>query len=310
MIRVVVAGTSSFGLPSFQKLFETTDVSVVGVLSQPARPVGRHQTLEPSAVSIWAKKHRLPLLTPANWDTVNDLDALRALDPDLVVVAAYGIIVPSDFLSIPRYGCINLHASLLPKYRGASPVAATLLAGDEKTGVTFMLMDAGLDTGDILSTIECPIAPDDTTPTLTDRLAQLAATNISENVVLFINGKLPRTIQPTGASYAKKISRADGRATWASAIDLERMSRAYTPWPNLWTTWKEQTFKILSGRVVLGPATAPPGVTVGLTRGQWGVQCADGLFIPTTVQFAGKQPQPAKSIPGSYPGFVGSQLGD
>ena len=309
MIRVVVAGTSTFGLPSFSTLAGATDVTVVGAISQPARPVGRHGVLTPSPVAAWANEHHLPILTPVNWRTATDLAALSEWHPDVVVVAAYGVIVPADFLAIPNYGCINLHASLLPAYRGASPIAAAILQGDDTTGITFMRMDEGLDTGDILAQYSCPITSTDTVVSVSERLAELAADHVVQTLVDVVSGKIMSHPQPQSVSYAKKVSRDDGRATWESAEQLDRRLRAYTPWPGLWTTWQGRTIKILAGEVVLDGPSGAPGTVLRLETGQWAIRCETGLFRPTEVQFSGKQPQPAVRIPGSYPEFLGSQLG-
>ena len=309
MIRVVVAGTSAFGLPSFSALATASDVTLVGAISQPPRPVGRHGVPAPSPVAVWANEHDLPVLTPVNWRSQADLDALREWRPDVIVVAAYGVIVPADFLAIPTYGCINLHASLLPAYRGASPIAAAILQGDETTGITFMRMDEGLDTGDILIQYPCPITSTDTTVSVSERLANLAAVHIVQILADVVSGKIPGHVQPQPASYAKKISREDGRATWESAEQLDRRLRAYTPWPGLWTTWQGRTIKILAGEAVQDGPSGAPGTVLRLETGQWAIRCATGLFRPTEVQFSGKQPQPAERIPGSYPDFLGSQLG-
>lgn len=309
MIRVVVAGTSAFGLPSFSVLASADDIHVVGCISQPARPVGRHGVLTPSPVAVWANEQQLPVLTPVNWRTETDLAALREWRPDVIVVAAYGVIVPADFLAIPTYGCINLHASLLPAYRGASPIAAAILHGDTTTGITYMRMDEGLDTGDILTQYSCSIQSTDTTVSLTQRVAQLAAEHIVQTLEDVVSGNSIGQPQAQSASYAKKITREDGRATWESAEQLDRRLRAYTPWPGLWTTWKGRTIKILAGEVVLDGPSEAPGTVVELEMGQWAIRCATGLFRPTEVQFSGKQPQAAEQIPGSYPDFLGSQLG-
>lgn len=309
MIRVVVAGTSSFGLPSFTALLNAADVELVGVISQPARPLGRHQTITLSPVAQWAADHRRQLLAPNNWKQPPDLQQLRDWQPDLLVVASYGIIVPDSVLRIPRLGCLNIHASILPAYRGASPIAAAILNGDTATGVTFMMMDEGLDTGSIVANYSCPIQPDDTTPSLTERLAAIAAEHINDVVTGLAAGTLTPQPQPDGATYAKKITRADGRATWTSARLLERKTRAYAPWPGLWTTWRGQTIKLLTGRVVSGRPKEPSG-TVIRVGDDWGIACDDGIFQPDTIQFEGKKPQSAKTVLGSYPGFLGAVLND
>lgn len=308
MIRIVVAGTTPFGVPSFNRLMASDDVTIAGVISQPARPVGRHQQTTPTPVADWAKSQNLPLLTPANWKSIDDLAALRAWSPDIIVVAAYGVLVPESFLAIPHFGGLNIHASILPHYRGASPIAAAILNGDQETGITFMKMDVGLDTGNIYSIHRLPLGPTDTTPEVSDRLANLAAEHIVDCVRKIVQGTISGYPQPLGATYAKKIRRSDGAADWSSSILLERKTRAYTPWPGVWTRWKDVPLKLLSGKALPGSPTATPGTILQQPDGNWAIQCQDGLFQPNQVQFAGKKPQPASSIPGSYPGFIGSQL--
>ncbi len=309
MIRIVIAGTSPFGLPSWQALFDTPAIEVVGVISQPAKPVGRRQVVTPSAVVTWAHDHKLLTLTPVNWRDEAARRQLREWKPDVLVVAAYGLIVPTAVLEIPKHGCLNIHASLLPAYRGASPISAAIVNGDTVTGITFMHMDAGMDTGPTLSQFSCPILPADTTPSLSDRLAALAAEHIVATVKGYVARDLRPKPQPPNSTLAKKITRADGQMTWDSGQRLERMARAYTPWPGLWTTWRKQTLKILAGSFTPQARSEPPGTVVQYENG-WGIVCHDGLFLPARVQFEGKQPQPAERILGSYPGWLGSRLGN
>lgn len=308
MTRIVVAGTSSFGLPSFETLRSQSDIDIIGVISQPDRPVGRRQELTASPISAWAETRHLPRLTPENWRDQTGLDQLRQWAPDLMVVAAYGLIVPTTVLSIPVHGCLNIHASLLPAYRGASPISAAILHGDQTTGITFMQMAAGMDTGPIIYQQTCPVRPSDTTPILSDRLSALAAEHIVSVVVGYINGKLNPQPQPSGATVVKKVTREDGQMSWESVERLARMVRAYTPWPGVWTTWRGKILKVIDGLAVTERQSEKPGTIVRHKDG-WGIACVDGLFVPNQVQFEGKKPQPAEQIPGSYPGWIGSQLG-
>lgn len=306
-MRLVLAGTSLFGLPSFSILLADPTVEVVGVISQSSKPVGRHQEVSPTPVAIWAKDHDLPLLSPKNWRETAALATLQQWRPEVIVVAAYGLIVPTTVLMIPSRGCLNIHASLLPAYRGASPIVAAILHGDVTTGITFMQMDAGMDTGPILSQHACPILPTDTTPLLTEQLADLAATKIMSVIHGFNAGYIEPLPQPSGATYAKKIQRQDGQVTWQSAGLVERQLRAYQPWPGVWATWRGHNIKFLGGSILSSAPKQSRGTIISTDAG-WGVVCDDGVFVPTTVQFSGKRPQPAESIPGSYPGFVGSRF--
>lgn len=308
MIKVAICGTSDFGLPSWQAVLAAPGITVVGAITQPAKPVGRRQVVRPSPVEVWATAHHRPTLTPRHWRDEAALRQLRDWDLDLLIVAAYGLIVPPTVLDTPKHGCLNIHASLLPAYRGASPIAAAIINGDATTGITFMQMDAGMDTGPIISQYKTAIKPDDTTPRLSARLAAVAADHIVAAVQGWVSGTLPAQPQSSTPTFAKKITRADGQMTWESGLRLERLVRAYTPWPGLWTTWQGQIVKVLHGSFVPGTPIEPPGTIVEHESG-WAIVCQDGLFQPTAVQFEGKQAQPAERIPGSYPGFIGSRLG-
>lgn len=308
MIRLAIAGTSDFGLPCFAAIAADQVCELVGVISQPAKPAGRRKIVTPSPIARWATARSLPLLTPKNWKEESALTALRSWRPDIILVASYGLIMPTTVLSIPTKACLNIHASLLPAYRGASPIAAAILNGNTTTGVTLMVMEAGLDTGPILASWICPMTLGETAPRLTERLAALAAEHVPPVVKEYVVGALLPHPQPDESTYAPKITREDGQADWSSAVMLERKTRAYDPWPGVWTTWGEFTVKFLAGTVVAGRPTESPGLVVTY-HNSWAVVCADGLFIPTTVQFSGKKPQPAKTILAGYPGFLGATLG-
>lgn len=307
-IRLLIFGTSDFGIPSFEKLRTDSRFSIVAVVTQPAKPTGRHQILTDTPVGVWAKKNDLQILTPKSLKTDEVIGQLRELNAVLFVVASYGLILPQIALDIPTHGCLNIHASLLPKYRGASPISAAILNGDTTTGITFMKMDVGCDTGPILSQITVPIAPDDTRISLEQKLSTSAASSIVSIVVELIDGQLKVRTQPSdGITLAPRLARADGKAVWDDANKLERQIRAHQPWPGLWTTWNKSEIKILSAIVNNEAAEKPSGTIIEQPSG-WGIVCRHGILCPQMVQFAGKKPQPAKIIPGSYPGFIGSQL--
>lgn len=306
--RVVIFGTSDFGIPAFENVSKDLRFKVVGVVTQPAKPTGRHQVLTPTPVEVWAKKNNLKTFTPSSLKTSKPLNELSRLSPDLFLVASYGLILPQGALDIPAFGCLNIHASRLPKYRGASPISAAILQGDEETGITFMSMDAGCDTGPMLKQLTAAITTDDTRLTLEKKLSDLAATEIVSVMHDWQTGKIVPQPQPkTGATLAPRLKREDGRAVWHDAAKLARQIHAYQPWPGLWTTWQETEFKILVATVSEKQPAESPGTIVATDRG-WGIACEIGLLIPTTVQFAGKKPQPASTIPGGYPNFIGSRL--
>jgi len=232
-------GTAELSCASLEKLAADKRFSVVAVVTQPDKPRGRDLKLQPSPVKSLAQKLGLPVLQPAKARDEQFIDQLRALQPDLMVVVAYGQILPQALLDVPKYGCLNVHTSLLPKYRGAAPIQWAIANGEAGTGVTIMKMDAGLDTGPILSQRRTPIAAEDDSQTLHDRLARLGAELLVETIPDFVAGKIQPQPQPDGATYAAKIKKEDGRIDWNMPAQqiLNRM-RAFTPWPGAFTTLK------------------------------------------------------------------------
>lgn len=307
--RVVVFGTSPFGLAAFSAVQQSSAYEIVAVVSQPAKPVGRQQHLTLGAIGTWAETQGLTLYTPNTLRTPEVLTQLRDVSADIFLVAAYGLILPAAVLAIPRLGCLNIHASLLPKYRGASPISAAILQGDTSTGITYMLMDEGCDTGPILRSHAIPVAAQDTRLTLESRLSQVAGETILPLLNDWVSQNVKPQPQPTNnASLAPKIKRQDGLARWESAVQVERAIRALVPWPGVWTTWQGREMKILAATVELGSSSGELG-SIQQHGGGWAIRCGDGWLIPMEIQFSGKQPQSAKNIPGSYPGFINSVLG-
>ncbi len=309
--RVVIFGTSGFGIPSFDSVLGDLrlKIKVVGVVTQPAKPTGRHQELVETPVAGWAEEHHLPTLKPKSLKTPESQQTLRDLQSDVFLVASYGLILPQGVLDIPAFGCLNIHASLLPKYRGASPIAAAILAGERETGITFMSMDAGCDTGPMLKQVKCPIEINDTRITLEQRLSELAAESTVQALDDWQTKKiLPQPQPEEGVTSAPRLTRQDGCAVWDDAAKLERKIRAYQPWPGLWTVWKNTEIKILEAISITGKPTETPG-TVVIQESNWVITCANGYLVPKLIQFSGRKPQPAKNIPGSYPDFIGSVLG-
>lgn len=301
-------GTSAFGIPSFQRLHDSTEFEIVHVVSQPARPVGRHQDITPTPVTAWAQSQSLPVSTPVSLKTPDVQKQLRSVEAELCLIASYGLIVPQVILDIPTYHCINIHASLLPRHRGASPIATAIASGDPETGITFMRMDAGCDTGPILEAHRLHILEQETRPELEQRLSELAAEHIVTLCTKWVAGAVPQTPQDTMSSTsAPKLSRDDGRAVWDKAEDVLRRLRAYTPWPGCWTTWNMTQIKIISAAYDQQTLDVTPG-TVVEHDGGWAIACRQGCVIPTVVQFAGKKAQPAKQVLGSYPKFLDSVL--
>jgi len=251
-------------------------------------------------------------LQPTTFRQPEPVAALSALAPDVIVVAAYGLILPQAVLDIPPHGCLNVHGSLLPKYRGAAPIPAAILAGDDETGVTIMLMDAGMDTGPILSQATCPIEPQDTTGTLTAKLAELGAALLAETLPRWLAGEIePQPQAHELASYAPMIRKADGRIDWTlPAAQIARQVRAYQPWPGATTFWNGKPLKLLKAQPL-------PQVAVKEGPGRvlaWGdaaaVVTGKGLLLLEEVQLAGRRPLPIGDFLRGQRGFVGSVLGE
>ncbi len=244
--KIVFLGTPNFGRIILENLLEA-NFPVIGVITQPDRPTGRNHRMTPSPVKLLAKERGIRTFTPASKTELSQLEAkLRALKPSLFVVAAYGMIIPPEILAIPTRGALNVHPSLLPKYRGASPIQAAILNGERETGVTIMQLDEELDHGPVLAHQKISLAPRETTPTLTEKLAQLGGKLLTETIPLYQAGKI--TPQPQNhelATFTKLIEKEDGKINWEWPNEkIERMIRAYTPWPGVWTTVGEMATQL------------------------------------------------------------------
>ena len=301
-------GTPEFAVPVLEALADAH--RVVGVVTQPDRPAGRGRRLAPSPVKQVALEHGLMLSQPHSLRTPEAVAQLSAWRPEVIVVAAFGQILPQDVLDIPPHGCLNVHGSLLPRWRGAAPVAAAILAGDEVTGVTVMQMDAGLDTGPVLAQREEPIAPDDTQATLEERLARLGAELLVGTLVAYLAGSLlPRSQPGEGATYAGQLRKEDGWLDWSRpAVELDRRVRAFTPWPGAFTMWRGRRLKVL--RAVPLPAWrggVSPGTVVALAGGVV-VATGEGALRLEEVQLAGKRPMDIGAFLRGQRDFAGSVL--
>lgn len=308
-------GTPDFAAASLRALLAAAGErqwQVVAVATQPDRPAGRGKQMVESAVKQVAVAAGIPVLQPASLRKEPDaVAALRLLAPDVIVVAAYGLILPRAVLEIPTFGCINVHASLLPAYRGASPITGAILDGLDATGVTIMLMDEGMDTGPALRQATQPITPDDTTATLSARLAVQGGELLVATMADWLAGHvapIDQSLLPGEPSTCQRIDKEAGRIDWTQpAIVIERMTRAYAPWPTAYTSWKGEPFKILSAGVVGG--SAPPGLVERRAQGLT-VGTGDGLLLLRTVQPAGKRAMDAQSFLNGAAGFVGTTLPD
>ena len=309
MARVVFMGTPEFAVPALERLAAAHQV--VGVVTQPDRPAGRGQCLILSPVKQAALALGLPLGQPPSLRTSQAQAQLAAWEPDLIVVAACGYILPQDVLDLPPHGCLNVHASLLPRWRGAAPISAAILAGDGVTGVTLMRMDAGVDTGPILAQRQEPIHPADTRATLETRLARLGAELLMETLPAYLAGPLQPHPQPAdGVTCARPLHKEDGRLDWAlPAVALDRQVRAVTPWPGAFTTWRGRPLKILRAMPRPGwRGDAPPG-TVVAQAGTVVVATGEGALRLEEVQLAGKRPMDVAVFLHGQRDFEGSRLG-
>lgn len=273
-------GTPEFALPGLKALLESSDFEIIGVYTQPDKPAGRKQKLTPPPVKILATEKNIPVFQPEKIRT--EIDNIKGLNPDLIVVIAYGKIIPQEILDIPQYGCVNVHASLLPKYRGASCLAAPILNGDQESGVTIMEMDAGMDTGNIIKQTASPLSDQETLATLHDRLAKLGAEILTDTLKKYINGEIKAEVQDKNqASYVQLIKKEDGHLQpQLSAAELERKIRAYNPWPGAFLVLDNgEKIKILEAEVEKSANNSNLGV-ISLNNGQLALNCGqDILFI-------------------------------
>jgi methionyl-tRNA formyltransferase len=288
-LRIVFAGTPEFAAEHLKALLATQH-SVIAVYTQPDRPAGRGQKLAPSPVKRLAQTHGIPVFQP---QTLRDPAAqaeLAALEPDLMLVVAYGLILPQTVLDIPRLGCINSHASLLPRWRGAAPIQRAVQAGDAESGVTVMRMEAGLDTGPMLLKVSTPIAPDDTGGSLHDRLARLGPPAVLQAIDGLAAGTLHGEVQDdTLATYAHKLNKDEARLDWSRpAAELERLVRAFHPWPICHSTLAGETLKIHAAE--LGEGSGTPGQILAADKQGLSVACGEGALRLTRLQLPGGKP--------------------
>jgi methionyl-tRNA formyltransferase len=309
-LRIVFFGTPDFAVPELRSLAEDDRYEVALVVTQPDRPAGRGQQLAAPPVKVAAAALGLPIYQPASLRSEAERQPLFAAQSDLFVVAAFGLIFGRKTLAIPRIGCVNLHASLLPKYRGASPVAAAIAAGDEETGISLMQMETGLDTGPVIATSKLKVSPTDTTESLTERLADLGADLAVAKLADFASGRIQPIPQPTGgASIVRPLRKADGWLDWTKpAVELERWVRAMWPWPRAWTTIDGKPFQVHRSSVIETDSNQVPGLLVGTQRGL-AVQTTKDALSLDVVQFAGGKPLNGLSVASTSRLVAGTLLG-
>ena len=305
-MRVVFIGTAEIGAPVLRSLLNSKKHEVVGVVTQPDKPVGRAQRIEAPPIKKAAAEIAAPILQPARIKHADAVAAIHALAPDVIVVMAYGQILPRSVLEIPTLACLNLHASLLPRHRGAAPIQSAILAGERESGITVMYMDEGLDTGDILLQSRIEVAPDETGGSLHDKLAQIAPAALEEALARLQKGSAPRVPQDSSAaSYSPKLKREDGRIDWTeSAVLIERKIRAFNPWPGAFALLRdeegrERKLKVFRASLVAGGVGSPGEI----------VRSDNAIVVPTSasalsldeVQLEGKRRMNAADFLRGYP---------
>ena len=309
MLRILFMGTPDFAVPSLRAL--AADHQVVAVVTQPDAPAGRGRELVQSAVKQAALELGLPVLQPLSLKQPEAVAELSALRPDIIFVAAFGQILRRAVLDLPPLGCLNAHASLLPRWRGASPANAAIAAGDAETGVTLMKMDPGLDTGPIIAQRHEPIRSDDTTATLLARLAGLGAALARETLPAWARGEIPAVAQDPGrVTTCGLMKKEDGRIDWSrQAAAVERHVRAMTPWPGASTTWAGKQMRIVRARVAPSPVDTPAGTVVAIGGG-FGVVCGEGTLEIIEAQLEGRKPMSGADLARGQRGLIGAILGE
>ncbi len=310
-MRVVFMGTPEFAVPSLEHLL-LNQYQVVAVYTRPDRASGRGRSLVSSPVKRVAIDQGLPVVQPVSFKKAGVVAQLASFQPDVIVVAAFGQILPQSVLDIPAYGCINIHPSLLPKFRGASPVAAAILAGDEFTGVSIMLMDAGMDTGPVLVQAQVHISVQDTTGSLMAKLSLIAAQLLLEVLPRWSRGELtPRPQNEAEANYTGMLSKQEGEIDWQlPAIDIWRRVRAFHPWPGCYTEWQGKQLKIIEAVPLSGERTREVGQVVALNKEGtvFGVNTKDGVLGILKVQLEGKRAMSADEFLRGQRQFIGARL--
>ena len=296
-LRIIFAGTPDFAARHLDALLSSGH-QVVGVFTQPDRPAGRGKKLMPSPVKVLAEEHGLPIYQPASLRPQENQQLVADLNADVMVVVAYGLILPKAVLDMPRLGCVNVHGSLLPRWRGAAPIQRSLWAGDAETGVTIMKMDVGLDTGDMLFKLACPITNEDTSATLYDKLADLGPQGLIETLQqLADNMATPEVQDEALVTYAEKLSKEEAQLDWSlSAAQLERCIRPFNPWPMSWMMIDDQPVKVWKASVIDGDTSEEPGTIIEVSKQGIQVATAKGILNLESLQPAGKKAMSAQDL--------------
>ncbi len=312
-MRIVFMGSPRYSVPSLEQLL-VNKYQVVAVYTQPDRPSGRGRTLAVSPVKEAALKWRIPVMQPANLRSAEALAELAALKPDVIVICAFGQILPQALIDMPPRQCLNAHFSLLPRHRGASPAAAAILAGDEFTGVSIQLVRFKVDTGPLLAAAPIPISRDDNTGTLMEKLGIVGAHLLQEALSGWLNGTLkPLPQDESKATYFGRVKKEDGEIDWRlPALDIWRRVRAYYPWPGGFTYWRGKPLKINEAFYLPGAGGKDTGRIVALPQGEGGlgINTGDGILVVRNVQYAGKKAMSAADFLRGQRDFIGAKLPD
>lgn len=296
-LRIIFAGTPDFAARHLDALL-SSEHQIVGVFTQPDRPAGRGKKLMPSPVKVLAEEKGIPVFQPVSLRPQENQQLVADLQADVMVVVAYGLILPKAVLEMPRLGCLNVHGSLLPRWRGAAPIQRSLWAGDTETGVTIMQMDVGLDTGDMLYKLSCPITAEDTSATLYDKLAQLGPQGLLATLTQIATGTATPEIQDeTQVTYAEKLSKEEALLDWSlPAEQLERCIRAFNPWPMSYFVIEDQPIKVWKASVINSQAKAEPGTIIEANKQGIQVATAEGILNLESLQPAGKKAMNAQDL--------------
>ncbi len=301
MKNIIFAGTPEFSASILSALLQA-GYPIRTILTQPDRPKGRGRKLSPSPVKQLALEHQLEVHQPVSLKTTESITQLKALQPDLIIVVAYGLLLPQEVLDIPKLGCINVHASLLPRWRGAAPIQHSILAGDKETGISIMQMDQGLDTGAVLKTLSCPIDTTETSQTLHDKLSFLGAKALID-VLSNINSLVASPQDDSLATYAHKINKADAKINWhSSAIEIDRQIRAFNPWPITFTSLHDKTIRIIEASLIQNElGSSPKPGTINIIDNKLFVATEDGYLELLLLQLPGGKALPALELLKGHP---------
>ena len=300
--KTIFCGTPDFAVKSLRALISSSNFELQAVITQPDKKVGRTQEIKESAVKIEAKKDNITILQPEKIYLLED--KIKNLNPDIIVVVAYGQIIPKSILDIPKYGCVNLHASLLPKYRGATPIQSTILNGDEETGLTIIKIDEKLDSGDIIAQTKIKIANSDNSETLFNKLAAQSGEFLINSLQKYIKGKLKPIPQDNNqVTFCKKIEREDGKISFKdeTSTGIHQKLKAFTPWPGIFTKFNNKRLKILDFITIKENFSKIKGQTKLNNTNQIAIQCKEGTVILKKVQVEGKKPIDIEEFIKGYP---------